>query len=68
MKKQSSINKMLIIVIILLIVFIGCSRIMEQKRVDYYICVNHRVSMWESPDMEAIEEYCNNEIYGEGND
>ena len=68
MKKQSSINKMLIIVTILLIAFLGYSRITEQKRVDYYICVNHRASMWEHPDMEAIEEYCNNEIYGEGND
>ena len=59
---QSNINKILIITIVMLIVFIGYSRMTEQKRVEYYICYEQHTSMTNNPDLEAIEEICKERI------
>ena len=57
---QNKINKMLVMVLIALVAFIGYSRLTEQKRVEYYICYEQLIGAHEDdPDArKAVREHC----------
>ena len=59
--KQDKINKILIIILIALVAFIGYYRITEKERIRYYICYERMVDNYGSPDEDTIiriEESC----------
>jgi len=55
---QNKINKIFVIILIVLVAFIGYSRITEKKRVDYYICYDW-FSTGYGMTPEETRDYCN---------
>ena len=57
---QKILNKILVGILIVLVVFIGYSRFTEQKRVEYYICYD-----WYSGGMneEEVIDFCTEKVY-----
>lgn len=60
---QSKINKILVIVLIALVAFIGYSRITEQKRVEYYICYQQIDANMVDGITDAYIKYCKDKAY-----
>lgn len=61
--KQEKINKILVIVLIALVAFIGYSRLTEQNRVEYYICYQQIDDNSVDGITDAYIKYCKDKAY-----
>ena len=60
--KQNKINKIIIGVLIVLVLFLGYRTLTEQKRVEYYICYDWYSSGY-SMNEEETKEFCKDIVY-----
>ena len=62
MKKQKIINKLLVGIIIVLVLFLAQQKITEQNRTEFYICYWEHSNFGGTFEDESVVEYCNEYI------